>query len=111
MMENGVKHIRDLNRYLVWDLSTSKWFYNGKPLRNYTTWGSWGGCRFINPLCPDDLCRLPNNHVGSEHNIHLLGTSGEPEFLPYMENHPNKRATLQDLIDRGWKRQKEMFGD
>lgn len=105
-------HIREVKKHLFWDSDIHEWFYDGKRLRNHGgEWDRWGGCKFINPLCPSDLCRLPKDHVGSEYNIHLLGTSGEPELIPCMERHPNKSATFNDLIAMGWKRQREMFDD
>jgi hypothetical protein len=34
----------------------------------------WNGCLLVNPLCPDDLCWLPLNEDGSQHDLHCLGT-------------------------------------
>jgi hypothetical protein len=31
-------------------------------------------CPFFNRLCPDDLCYLPANHVGTEEGFHITGT-------------------------------------
>lgn len=31
-------------------------------------------CPFINRLCPDDLCYLPANHIGTEEGFHITGT-------------------------------------
>jgi hypothetical protein len=31
-------------------------------------------CPFINRLCPDDLCFLPADHVGTKEGFHITGT-------------------------------------
>lgn len=31
-------------------------------------------CTFINRLCPDDLCYLPADHIGTEEGFHITGT-------------------------------------
>jgi hypothetical protein len=32
-------------------------------------------CPFINRLCPEDLCYLPADHVGTEEGYHITGTT------------------------------------
>jgi len=35
----------------------------------------WAQCPLVNPLCPDDLCILPEGHAGTAEGYHVLGTT------------------------------------
>lgn len=63
----------------------------------------WMGCPMINPLCPDDLCRLPFGHEGMLDNRHILSTTPWDPDTPYRESlvHLHECMTLIN----GWQRQ------
>jgi hypothetical protein len=50
-------------------------------------------CTFVNPLCPEDLCYLPYDHVGSKKFPSLMPAGTE----------------RKKLISVGWKIQREWF--
>lgn len=68
-------------------------------------------CPLINPMCPEDLCYLPRDHVGTKENFHVLGTTAYDcaekwprEWL--QADHP----TRDELIQRGWDEAERRFG-
>lgn len=68
-------------------------------------------CQLVNPLCPDDLCRLPDGHRGR----HLLSTMGErmPVSRVLFRAPPidGRLRTPDELVDLGFARQRELFPD
>jgi len=70
-------------------------------------------CTFVNPLCPEDLCYLPYDHVGSKWGYHVLGTTN----YSYAEKFDTKKfpslmpagTERKKLISVGWKIQREWF--
>lgn len=62
----------------------------------------WQGCTLVNPLCPDDLCILPEGHEG----YHQLGTMVEPQPLSrFMVLAPTRHAkswSRPELIEFGY---------
>jgi len=84
-------------------------------------WRRWEGCQLVNPLCPDDLCILPKDHVGTKQGYHILGTTPWDDplhvtkrsvmFLLQEETGDSREVDQNDLIRIGWTRQQELFPD
>lgn len=59
-------------------------------------------CPLVNPLCPQDLCWLPRDHVGTPERYHVLGTTAydSAERFPKDWLRP-KLTTADQLIKAG----------
>lgn len=79
-------------------------------------------CTLVNPLCPDDLCVLPNGHPGTKEGKHLLGTF--PGSFPQNNVAPSpkdavvvseymwmahRNTTDESLIHLGWETQERLI--
>ena len=68
----------------------------------------WQGCQLVNPLCPDDLCLLPQDHEG----YHRLGTMAEPDEVSdimFMAPPRKRRRSASELYQLGWKKARELW--
>jgi len=66
-------------------------------------------CPLINPLCPEDLCWLPRDHVGTKEGYHVLGTTP----YDYAEKFPKEWLrtdldTPDQLIEAGIRLARQM---
>lgn len=63
----------------------------------------WIGCKLVNPLCPDDLCTLRENHSGTKRRWHRLQSDGINEgFVVSKAMFLSKISkTREDLIAEG----------
>lgn len=65
-------------------------------------------CRLVNPLCPEDLCELSENHPGSLAGRHLLGTMSEPGVVSDLMYLSRSSHTTEELIAEGARAAEEM---
>lgn len=68
-------------------------------------------CRLVNPLCPDDLCTLPQNHAGSAEGKHLLGTSAGMESVSHFMYLSHTAHTAEELINEGCEAARSLWPD
>jgi hypothetical protein len=81
---------------------------SGIPWHRTKDWGEQ--CPLVNPLCPDDLCVLPVNHVGTKEGYHVLGTTSYEfaEWYPASWYRPELRGDRDGLIEKGYEWQQIM---
>jgi hypothetical protein len=104
-------------RQKVITLGEQEWSADRK--KGSADWRHWKGCQLVNPLCPDDLCVLPKNHVGTEQGYHILGTTAWDNplhvtkrsvlFLLQEETGDEREVDREGLIRIGWTRQQELW--
>lgn len=70
----------------------------------------WAQCPLVNPLCPDDLCILPEGHAGTAEGYHVLGTTNytAAEKFPLDWMMP-VGTPMEDLYAEGLRRAEVMF--
>lgn len=92
-------------------LGESEW----KASRESADWRHWRGCQLVNPLCPDDLCVLPKDHVGTAQGYHILGTTAWDYPLKLTKKSviffSEEELDQEGLIRLGWSTQRELWPD
>ena len=74
-------------------------------------WDNAEQCPLVNPLCPEDLCFLPKNHIGTAEGYHVLGTTAydQAEHFSKKDYITDRPVTREWLIEEGWRRQRARF--